>query len=219
MGRIRPIAKQHEPERIGRQPIDATPELGTLAMARPLLFVNLLLAFAAHAALAQEVRVYRADETVDPQEVARILDTKPAPQIKMRSLHVLDDEPAAKASPKATGSRAAHKDALSLPIQFAFNSAEVAPSARGQLDALADGIRMLPAGQKVVIEGHTDAIGSDHYNNELSLRRANAVMHYLVALQHIEPDRLRAEGLGRSAPLPGHDPKSAENRRVQFRGE
>jgi hypothetical protein len=135
MGRIRPIAKQHEPRRSARQPIDATPELGTLAMARPLLFVNLLLAFAAHAALAQEVRVYRADETVDPQEVARILDTKPAPQIKMRSLHVLDDEPAAKASPKATGSRAAHKDALSLPIQFAFNSAEVAPSARGQLDA------------------------------------------------------------------------------------
>ena len=110
-------------------------------------------------------------------------------------------------------------DDATLPVQFAFDSAEILPSARSQLDALAEGIRMLPAVQAVVIEGHTDAIGSDAYNETLSLRRAYAVKSYLVASHRIDPTRLHAVGLGKFQPLPGRDPQAPENRRVQFRGE
>jgi outer membrane protein OmpA-like peptidoglycan-associated protein len=113
----------------------------------------------------------------------------------------------------------ARPSALSLPVQFGFDSAEILAPARQQLDALAEGIRMLPALQSVVIEGHTDAIGSDHYNEQLSQRRAQAVKRYLVAAHQIDPARLRAVGLGEQIPLRGTDPHAAENRRVQFRGE
>lgn len=197
---------------------------------RPLL-ASLLFAFVAASGHAQDVRLYRAGDTVDPREVAAILDA-PKP-IKMRSLRLLD-EPVATPSAVAAATVAAtalpyaeaapseprvRPSALSLPVQFAFDSADILPGARGQLDALAQGIRLLPAQQAVVIEGHTDARGSDAYNDQLSLKRAYAVKRYLVAMHSIDPGRLRAVGMGEYAPLPGRDPLAPENRRVQFRGE
>ena len=182
----------------------------------------LISAAAALAAHAQEVKVFRSSEAVDPTEVARILD-RSAP-IKMRSLHLLDDPSAGavaatSAAAAAAASQAARPSALSLPVQFAFDSADVLPSAKPQLDAIAAGIRMLPAGQKVVIEGHTDAVGTEQYNDELSQRRAQSVRQYLVAAQGIDPTRLEAVGFGKHNPLPGRSPLAGENRRVQFRGE
>jgi len=85
--------------------------------------------------------------------------------------------------------------------------------------ALAQGIRLLPAIRSVMIQGHTDAVGSDFYNEELSQRRALAVKRYLVATHGIDPSRLRTMGVGKYEPLPGRDPFAPENRRVQFRGE
>ena len=208
-------------------------------MARRLLLANLLLALAAGAATAQDVRQYRAGDAVDPREVAAILgQSQPgAPAMKMRSLRLLDDAAptpqsqllvqstqAGAAAPIAYATAAAparqpRESALSLPVQFAFDSADILVSARHQLDALAEGIRMLPALQSVVIEGHTDAAGTDLYNEQLSQRRAHAVKRYLVAAHGIEPARLRAVGMGEYAPLAGRDPHAGENRRVQFRGE
>ena len=172
-------------------------------MARRLLLANLLLALVAGSALAQDVRVYRASEAVDPREVAQILDPSKAAAIKMRSIRLLDDSPAAHnaqaqqlaettAADSTAGGQpgsAARSAALALPAQFAFDSAEILPSARQQLDALAEGIRMLPAIQSVVIEGHTDATGTEAYNEQLSQRRAHAVKRYLVAAHGIEPAR------------------------------
>ena len=109
--------------------------------------------------------------------------------------------------------------ALSLPVQFNFDSADILPSARPQLDALAEGIRRLGEDKRVVIEGHTDAVGSDHYNEKQTLRRAQSVKRYLVAVHRIDPARLKPMGLGEYAPLPGLDPLAGKNRRVQFRGE
>ncbi len=207
-------------------------------MARRLLLANLLLALAAGAATAQDVRQYRAGDAVDPREVAAILgQSQPgAPAMKMRSLRLLDDAAptpqaqllvqstqAGAAAPLAYATAAAparqpRESALSLPVQFAFDSAEILPAARQQLDALAEGIQMLPGSQPVLIEGHTDAAGSEVYNEQLSLRRAHAVRRYLVTLHGLDPARLRAVGIGEYAPLLGRDPHAGENRRVQFRG-
>lgn len=197
-------------------------------MARPPLLACLLMTLVAATAAAQDVRQYRAGDAVDPRDVASILGqpAPAAPAIKMRGIRLLDtSEPllAARdtASAPADGVEAAppRAEALSLPVQFAFDSAEILPSARQQLDALAEGIRLLPATRAVLIQGHTDAAGSDQYNEQLSQRRAFAVKRYLVAAQGIDPSRLRAVGLGEYQPLPGSDPYGAENRRVQFRGE
>jgi OmpA-OmpF porin, OOP family len=203
---------------------------------RPLI-AFLLPTLLAGVAMAQDVRVYGRGELLNPAEVAAILAPAP-PIMKMRSIRLLD-EVAPVAPPDAPQQLAlvgqisaggvadagtaptqrTRETALSLPVQFAFDSADILPSARQQLDALADGIRMLPIALSVVIEGHTDAAGTEQYNEQLSQRRAYAVKRYLVAAHHIDPARLRAVGLGEFAPLVGRDPYTAENRRVQFRGE
>jgi outer membrane protein OmpA-like peptidoglycan-associated protein len=188
----------------------------------PVVAALMLSAATSLVAQADEVKVFRNSDTVDPTEVARILD-RSAP-IKMRSLHLLDDSPAGavavtSAAAAVMAREAARTSALSLPVPFAFDSAEILPSAKPQLDAIAAGIRMLPPNQKVVIEGHTDAVGTEQYNEALSQRRAQSVRRYLVATHGIEAARLQAVGLGEHSPLPGRDPLAGENRRVQFRGE
>lgn len=208
-------------------------------MARRALLVPLLLTLFAAAATAQEVRQYRAGDAVDPREVAAILGqlSTSVPAIKMRSIRLLDDAAAptgqaqrlavASQAEAATAGAAVESSAgpapraasLSLPVQFGFDSAEILTTARHQLDALAEGIRMLPDVKSVVIQGHTDAAGADQYNELLSQRRAFAVKRYLVAAHGIDPSRLRAVGMGEYVPLPGRDPYAPENRRVQFRGE
>jgi len=191
----------------------------------PRLLPVAALIFSAAASLlahAGEVKVFRGSETVDPTEVARILDR--STPIKMRSLRLLDEGrtgtlATASAAAAAAVSEAARPQALSLPVPFAFDSADILPSAKAQLDAIAAGIRMLPVTQKVVIEGHTDAAGAEQYNEVLSQRRAQSVRRYLVATHGIDGSRLQAVGLGEHDPLPGRNPLAGENRRVQFRGQ
>jgi outer membrane protein OmpA-like peptidoglycan-associated protein len=158
-------------------------------------------------AFAQSVIHYREGQEVNPQEVAQILNTH---IVKTRSLRLLDPPGAVQAPPAK---------ALSLPVHFAFDSAKVDPSARTQLDALATGIKLLPPTQVVIVEGHTDAVGTEDYNLSLSQRRAAAVKDYLVSVHHIDAARLKDIGYGMFRPIEGADPASAENRRVQFHGE
>jgi len=70
----------------------------------------------------------------------------------------------------------------------------------------------------VQIDGHTDSVGSDAYNQKLSERRANAVMKYLVNEVGISADRLTAVGHGESKPAYPNDTTEnrAHNRRVEF---
>lgn len=158
-------------------------------------------------AAAQQAVHYREGQRVDPQDVSRILNQ--ATPIKTRSIRLLDND--------ATPQNAAPA-AMSLPVRFAFDSADIAASARPQLDALAEGIKLLPPERAVRVEGHTDAVGSTDYNLRLSLRRAAAVKRYLVQVHGIDASRLREAGLGVQQPLEGLDPLAAQNRRVQFSG-
>lgn len=173
-------------------------------MIRKFALLCLLFAAATSSAFAQSVVHYRDGQAVNPQDVAQILNTR---VVKTRSLRLLDqpEVPAAKA--------------LSLPVHFAFDSAQISPSARPQLDALATGIKMLPPTQMVVVEGHTDAVGSEAYNLGLSQRRAAAVKEYLVSVHGIDGMRLKDVGYGLARPIEGADPLAAENRRVQFHGQ
>jgi OmpA-OmpF porin, OOP family len=172
-------------------------------MIRTLALSCLALVALCSSAAAQTVMHYRDGQQVDPQQVAQILNTGYVR--KTRSLKLLDEPEPAKA--------------LSLPVHFAFDSATIEPAARPQLDALAAGIKMLPPTQKVMVEGHTDAIGTESYNQQLSQRRAAAVKAYLVSMHGIPATRLNIVGYGDRRPIDGADPVAAENRRVQFHGE
>jgi outer membrane protein OmpA-like peptidoglycan-associated protein len=182
-------------------------------MIRKLIALALGTAFSA-TCLAQTTIHYREGQRVDPQEVARIL-AAPA-GIKTRSIRLLD-EPAAPDMATAGGASEV-PSALSLPVRFDFNSADISTTARAQLDALAEGIKLLSPGQVIVVEGHTDAIGSEEYNRRLSQRRAASVKRYLVQEHGIEARRLKDTGQGESQPIDGLEPNAPQNRRVQFRG-
>ncbi len=71
---------------------------------------------------------------------------------------------------------------------------------------------------KVRIEGHTDSIGSEDYNQGLSERRAQSVKAYLEQNFKIDPGRIEAVGVGESKPIADNksDEGRAQNRRIQF---
>jgi outer membrane protein OmpA-like peptidoglycan-associated protein len=113
---------------------------------------------------------------------------------------------------------------ISLPgdILFDFDEHAIRREARPTLAKLAELIRRTPGG-RVVIEGHTDAKGSDAYNLQLSERRARAVARWLEQRHGIEPARLDEEGLGETRPtVPNTHPDGSDdpqgrqlNRRVE----
>ncbi|MBM7067443.1 OmpA family protein [Actibacterium sp. 188UL27-1] len=106
---------------------------------------------------------------------------------------------------------------IDLTVFFVYDSAQLLPEARPQLDALAAALHSPELrSSSYLIAGHTDAKGSDAYNLDLSLRRALSVRDYLVRVHGISPDRLIAHGWGeRQLRLPS-DPHSGVNRRVEI---
>jgi OOP family OmpA-OmpF porin len=102
-------------------------------------------------------------------------------------------------------------------IMFRFDKATVIPDPNPTLDEVVDILREYPD-VKIVIHGHTDNIGSEAYNMELGLRRAEAVKVYLVN-NGIDEDRLMTKSHGEGAPIATNANKEgrAENRRIEFR--
>lgn len=98
---------------------------------------------------------------------------------------------------------------------FEFGRADVKPSAQHALQKLAAYLQQHPE-RRVLIEGHTDNIGSDAANIALSQRRAEAVAAALTSLG-VTPDRIVARGYGESFPIAdnGSDTNRALNRRVE----
>ena len=218
---------------MGIDGFNATPKEPEMTRYLSTLALALAAAFLTPQVKAEKVIVYREGQLVNPHDVAAVLGNN------TRSIRLLDDAPAANstkyvaaaavalaktsARPSAAPASAARDDAtdasaLSLPVRFAFDSTEILPAARAQLDALADGIKLLAPKSIVTVEGHTDAVGSDAYNLELSRGRARAVRDYLVQHHGIDAARLKTVGYGESRPVEDADPNAAVNRRVQFRG-
>lgn len=132
------------------------------------------------------------------------------------------DAPPAYAAPAETSEPARNDSAgeaqgFGFPIQFAFNSTEILPESRPYLDQVGEMLRLPEvADQSVIIEGHTDASGSNQYNQRLSERRAKAVREYLMSRYQISSKRLRVMGKGETELLADAAPTDPSNRRVQF---
>jgi len=105
---------------------------------------------------------------------------------------------------------------LNGSVLFATGESTLLPIARDRLQEVARALNDKPSGA-IVIEGHTDAVGSQSQNDELSRRRAESVRDYLVT-QGVEPDRVRAVGLGSNRPIADNKTPEgrANNRRVEI---
>ncbi|MEX2498121.1 MAG: OmpA family protein [Wenzhouxiangellaceae bacterium] len=99
-------------------------------------------------------------------------------------------------------------------VLFAFDSAALRPEARAELERAAD--TLAPRDDIILIEvaGHTDSIGAEAYNQDLSVRRAQSVADYL-ADNGISRDRMRVVGYGETRPRAPND--SPENRQLNRR--
>ena len=104
---------------------------------------------------------------------------------------------------------------VNVRIGFDYDSAVIKADQQPVLDQMC---RVMQASDIKLfrIMGHTDAAGSDAYNERLSFMRAEEVKRRLVSDCGIAPDRLEAMGLGKRFLFDKTDPKGAENRRVEF---
>ena len=102
-------------------------------------------------------------------------------------------------------------------INFEFNKANLLPESYPIIDEAA-AIVMNHPDMKVEIQGHTDAIGSAEYNEQLSYMRANAVRDYLIEIHEISPERLVPMAFGESRPIAPNTTEQGryKNRRVEF---
>ncbi len=101
-------------------------------------------------------------------------------------------------------------------VLFDTGEATLKPGAETAIGRLADVLATYPD-RTVLIEGHTDANGSDEFNRSLSERRASAVQTALVS-RGVSPDRLRSHGLGERYPVATNDTAAGrqQNRRVDI---
>jgi outer membrane protein OmpA-like peptidoglycan-associated protein len=109
------------------------------------------------------------------------------------------------------------KRAVTYGIYFDFNKDTLKPESQPVLNEIAQAMTHNPD-WKLTVEGHTDNIGGDPYNLELSNRRAAAVKQALVSQFDIAADRLLTGGFGASRPIETNDTLEgrARNRRVEL---
>jgi outer membrane protein OmpA-like peptidoglycan-associated protein len=176
--------------------------------------------------VASDVKMY--NHVPSANEMANVLFPKASEQslapkrVKMRSISfdpVKKSTPQveAKADLEANAEQLTKSVGIGLPIQFDFNSDSITSASRPYIDELG---KMLSRedllNENVIIEGHTDAVGSALYNKQLSMRRAQSIKQYLFSQYGIDRHRMMVSGKGEYAPLKGQNPFAAVNRRVEI---
>ena len=124
--------------------------------------------------------------------------------------------PAAPAPAPAPKPPAATKVTYAADAFFDFDKAVLKPEGKAKLDDLVGKVKAVNL-EVIIAVGHTDSVGSDAYNQKLSVRRSEAVKAYLVS-KGIEKNRVYTEGKGEKQPVADNKTKEgrAKNRRVEI---
>uniref|UniRef100_UPI0014858D5C outer membrane protein OmpA n=1 Tax=Ramlibacter sp. 2FC TaxID=2502188 RepID=UPI0014858D5C len=111
---------------------------------------------------------------------------------------------------------AATKVTYAADAFFDFDKAVLKPEGKAKLDDLAGKVKDINL-EVIIAVGHTDSVGSDAYNQKLSVKRSEAVKAYLVS-KGIEKNRVYTEGKGEKQPVADNKTKEgrAKNRRVEI---
>ncbi len=159
-------------------------------------------------------------EFAEPEPVVEPATVKIAPEPKPIS----EPEPEIALAPESEPEHEVQEEAVEELLQtldlsgitFLFASDEITQQGKLILD---DVVKVLTEHPEfdVIIEGHTDSIGEDSVNLELSQLRAQSILNYLASTG-VEATRLTATGFGESAPIADNDSKEgrALNRRIEF---
>ena len=181
----------------------------------------LITAAAGGLAAAQEVKDLTRSNPTEDQLIA-ILQPKQTEEDGARGIGMAQPRPKCIIRREEGGRGIGYhpiSDVAAIRVGFDYDSAEILPEAMPALDILGRALTSPRlASSCFQIKGHTDSIGSDSYNDQLSQRRAEAVRQYLATHFDIEPDRLDALGLGKTQPIDDNaTPEGrSHNRRVEI---
>ena len=181
--------------------------MGTRNIVRSVLIVGSLIY--AGGALAQSSPAYTAADVEKHFAAAKHLEAKYG---QSRAVCIGTDSECSNAAAPA----AKQAPGFDLLVNFNYNSDVLTPVAQANLQEFARALKANSlASASFVVEGHTDAKGSDRFNLDLSARRADAVVHFLE--QHgVSAKRLVAKAYGKARPRVTN-PDDPVNRRVEAR--
>jgi len=151
-----------------------------------------------------------------PATAAPGCDGAIAPVVAPRDAAPAPAPVAAAPAPAPAPATVASKVTYAADAFFDFDKSVIKPEGKAKLDDLVGKIKDINL-EVIIAVGHTDSVGSDSYNQKLSVRRSEAVKAYLVS-KGIEKNRVYTEGKGEKQPVA--DNKTAEgrakNRRVEI---
>ncbi len=174
-----------------------------------------------------------AGENVTPDTIVRALQPKPLTRglsvetpaesaVAAEQGHFVETLRNRKTRSLSSGEReeiatiAADKPNIDLEITFDYNSADISAASLPNVQALGKALSDPNLkGSTFVVAGHTDAVGGESYNQDLSERRANSIKRYLVDKYAIRSTDLVTVGYGKSKPKDPNAPMDPANRRVQ----
>jgi len=130
-----------------------------------------------------------------------------------------DDCPTEKGTPELNGCPASDANKIAENIQFEFNSSVLRTSSYPTLDKVSSMLRA-DKSRSIQLDGHASAEGTDAYNMQLSIDRANSVKTYLVN-SGVDAKRVAIKGYGESRPIASNATEEGriKNRRVEFRNK
>jgi outer membrane protein OmpA-like peptidoglycan-associated protein len=161
---------------------------------------------------------------LQPKPLTRGLSAGPQadPVAQAKEIHFVDTLRNRKTRSLSLGEReeiaeiASTKPNIDLDIQFDYNSAEITATSMPSVQALGKALsNPTLKGSTFVVAGHTDSIGSEAYNQDLSERRADTIKKYLSEKFGIAGTDLVTVGYGESKPKDPNAPMDPINRRVQ----
>ncbi len=175
-----------------------------------------------------------ADNNVSADQILSALQPKPLtrslsvaapqvdPSVKAREIGFVDGLRNRKTRSLSLGERkeiaeiASTKPKIDLNIQFDYNSAEISKASLSSVQELGKALSNPSLkGSTFVVAGHTDAIGGEAYNQDLSERRADTIKRYLSEKYGIDGTDLITVGYGKTRPVDPNAPKDPINRRVE----
>ena len=120
------------------------------------------------------------------------------------------------AAAPAPAAAAAAKVTYAADAFFDFDKSVLKPEGKAKLDDLVGKLKGISL-EVIIAVGHTDSVGTDAYNQKLSVHRSEAVKAYLVS-KGVEKNRIYTEGKGESSPIADNKTKEgqAKNRRVEI---
>jgi outer membrane protein OmpA-like peptidoglycan-associated protein len=193
---------------------------------KAIVTIGAVLSMTAGLALAAENNVSSDQilQALKPKALTRGLSTGPKvdPAVKAREIGFVQTLRNRKTRSLSLNEReqiaeiASTKPKIDLDIQFDLNSANITETSMPSVQALGKALTDVNLkGSTFVVAGHTDAIGGDAYNQDLSERRADTIKRYLTEKFGIAGTDLVAVGYGKTKPKDPNAPMDPINRRVQ----